>query len=136
MIDIITRVLQSNPITEDITIRQLRMLVLANDANPGVTIRNAAILMRCQPPACSRATDRLVHYGLVERKIDRADRRSLFVCATHAGRQLLKTLNAAITRGQKDAPHGEGRIKHHRYKAVEKPEIVDTFVDTTAVVTN
>jgi DNA-binding MarR family transcriptional regulator len=110
MIALISTILQSNKTTEDLTARQLRMLVLASEATPGVTIRHAASSMKISKPACTRSADKLGDLGLVQRKPDASDKRSVDVCVTPAGRKLLRDLNAAIAKGQAAADRGSAQV--------------------------
>jgi DNA-binding MarR family transcriptional regulator len=101
MLDLYSHVMMARPVTQDLNARQLRLLVLASETTAGVTIRGAAEKMSVPKPSITRSGDRLELLGLAERQDDPADKRSVLIKITAAGRKLLKDINADIARGQK-----------------------------------
>lgn len=101
MLDLYSHVMMARPVTQEMTARQLRVLVLTSESTEGLTIRGGAEKMEVAKSAITRAADKLGLLGLVVRETDKADRRSVFVKITTAGRKLLKDINADIAKGQK-----------------------------------
>jgi DNA-binding MarR family transcriptional regulator len=73
---------------EDVTLTQYRSLVVLASRGPQ-GIASLAEALGVTPPTASRLCDRLVHKGLVRRRIDRNDRRQVRVALTEAGRRLV-----------------------------------------------
>jgi len=96
MISVIANILHANKTVAKLTRGELLMLNLAHEADPGITIRAAARVMKVHPPLCTRAADKLEALKLGVRRRDPSDKRSVFVCATAAGRKFLAGLDAEI----------------------------------------
>ncbi|WP_418063106.1 MarR family transcriptional regulator [Pimelobacter simplex] len=73
--------------------RALRRL---SDAAEGLTVGELGRLISATPPATTRVVDRLVTEGLAFRRADATDRRRVLVVASDAGRDLWRTLVAAL----------------------------------------
>lgn len=73
--------------------RALRRLA---DAPEGLTVGDVGRLISATPPATTRVVDRLVAEGLAYRRADATDRRRVLVVVSDAGRDLWRTLVAAL----------------------------------------
>lgn len=71
----------------DLTLRQLAILELA--ATGGTEVRLASLDLNISKPACTRASDRLVDEGLLQRKPINGDRRRALLVATAKGGLLI-----------------------------------------------
>ncbi len=71
---------------DDLSIRQLGLLMACLEGRQ--TVRGAAEKFRVCKPAITRAASRLAEDGLIERKPDPSDRRSVLLCITATGRRL------------------------------------------------
>lgn len=74
----------------DLTARQMALLLHVYLAAPPHTVRGLADQLKISKPAVTRALDRLCGLGLVRRKTDESDRRSLFVQRTVKGSVFLR----------------------------------------------
>lgn len=57
------------------------------------TVRDLAEELNIAKPAITRATDKLVESGFVERRDDPTDRRSVLIALTTNGKKFLRTTN-------------------------------------------
>ena len=78
-----------------ITLDEYDVLYQLNEAGRGVRMTEIAEAVVVAPSSCTRVIDRLVSRGWVERQTDPADRRSVRVSITSAGRNFLR--RAALT---------------------------------------
>lgn len=69
----------------DLSARQMAVLLTVYLTPAPHTVRGLSSLFRVTKPAITRAVDRLQGLGLVRRKIDAADRRSVLLQRTVAG---------------------------------------------------
>lgn len=69
----------------DLSARQLALLLTVYQTTPPHTVRGLAKELNISKPAVTRALDRLGSFGLVRRKVDEADRRSVLVQRTVKG---------------------------------------------------
>lgn len=74
----------------DLTVRQLA--VLQGSSAAPATVRGLAAVMKVNKPAVTRAVDKLVDLGLMNRKRDPADARSVFLSLTKKGDRLVREL--------------------------------------------
>lgn len=100
MIDLVSAVLMSRKVTEGMSVRELRLLVLSSETTPGVTIRHAAESMKAPKPSITRGADALERLGLAKRFGDPLDLRSVLVKITKDGRKLLTDINRDIAKAQ------------------------------------
>ncbi len=94
----------------DLSARQMALLLTVYLTPPPHTVRGLADLMRVSKPAITRAVDRLGEFGLVRRKIDDNDRRSVLIQRTVKGSVFLREfgeLIVAAVSGESD-PDGTG----------------------------
>jgi len=61
----------------DLSARQMALLLTVYLSPPPHTVRGLAQILAVSKPAITRALDRLSDFGLVKRKVDEADRRSV-----------------------------------------------------------
>lgn len=75
---------------DDMTMRQAAVLlaIRSGGAAGAATVRDLAVDIGISKPAVTRAADRLAGLGLLERKEDVRDRRSVLLVLTAAGRKL------------------------------------------------
>lgn len=74
----------------DLTTRQMAVLLHVYLEAPPHTVRGLANILGISKPAVTRALDRLSLLGLVRRKKDESDRRSILVQRTVAGSVFLR----------------------------------------------
>jgi DNA-binding MarR family transcriptional regulator len=94
----------------DLSARQTALLLTVYLTPQPHTVRGLAETLRVSKPAITRALDRLSDLGLVRRKTDDADRRSVLIQRTVKGSVFLREfgeLIAAAASGETDADaHG------------------------------
>jgi len=88
----------------DLSARQMALLLTVYLTPPPHTVRGLAVTMNVSKPAITRALDRLSELGLIKRKTDDADRRSVLVQRTVKGSVYLREfgdmiVHAALTAG-------------------------------------
>jgi DNA-binding MarR family transcriptional regulator len=76
--------------------RQLAVFLTVYLTDEAQTVRGLAVALGVQKPAVTRALDRLGEFELVKRKVDQADRRSVLVQRTAAGRTFLRELGGIM----------------------------------------
>lgn len=74
----------------DLSARQMALLLTVYLTQPPHTVRGLAQTLNVSKPAISRALDRLGELGLVKRKVDENDRRSVLVQRTVKGSVFLR----------------------------------------------
>jgi DNA-binding MarR family transcriptional regulator len=74
----------------DLSARQMALLLTVYLTQPPHTVRGLAETLNISKPAISRALDRLGELGLVKRKVDENDRRSVLVQRTVKGSVFLR----------------------------------------------
>ncbi len=74
----------------DLTARQTAMLLAVYLMEPPHTVRGLVELLRISKPAVTRSIDRLSDLGLVDRRIDDGDRRSVLIQRTVRGSDFLR----------------------------------------------
>lgn len=80
----------------DLSARQMALLLTVYLTPPPHTVRGLAGLLNVSKPAVTRAVDRLSEYGLVKRKIDEHDRRSVLIQRTVKGSVFLREFGDII----------------------------------------
>jgi DNA-binding MarR family transcriptional regulator len=78
-------------IEEVVTLPQFRVLVMASADGP-LNLRSVAAGLGVHPSNATRACDRLVAAGLLDRREDPGDRRQIVLTLTEAGRQLIDSV--------------------------------------------
>jgi DNA-binding MarR family transcriptional regulator len=74
----------------DLSARQLAIVLTVYMTAPPHTVRGLAALLRISKPAVTRALDRLGKLGILRRKVDESDRRSILVQRTVKGSVFLR----------------------------------------------
>lgn len=80
----------------DLSVRQMGLLLSVYLTPPPHTVRGLADVMAVSKPAITRAVNRLSELGLVRRKTDEADRRSVFIQRTVKGSVFLREFGELI----------------------------------------
>lgn len=80
----------------DLSARQMALLLTVYITPPPHTVRGLAEALQVSKPAITRAVDRLAEYGLVKRKIDEKDRRSVLIQRTVKGSVYLREFGEMI----------------------------------------
>lgn len=98
----------------DLSARQMALLLTVYITAPPHTVRGLAETLNVSKPAVTRAIDRLSDYGLVKRKVDEKDRRSVLIQRTVKGSVFLREFGelvaaAAITCRSADEAAMAGR---------------------------
>ncbi|HIJ62499.1 MAG TPA: MarR family transcriptional regulator [Rhodospirillaceae bacterium] len=80
----------------DLSARQMALLLTVYLSPPPHTVRGLAIALNISKPAVTRALDRLGEFGLVRRKLDDTDRRSVLIQRTVKGSVFLREFGDII----------------------------------------
>jgi DNA-binding MarR family transcriptional regulator len=87
----------------DLSARQMALLLTVYLTQPPHTVRGLAQTLNVSKPAISRALDRLGELGLVKRKVDENDRRSVLVQRTVKGSVFLREFGDIVVAAAQDA---------------------------------
>lgn len=87
----------------DLSSRQMALLLSVYLTPPPHTVRGLAAALKVSKPAITRAVTRLAEFGLVRRKTDEDDRRSVLIQRTVKGSVYLREFGDLIV----DAARGE-----------------------------
>lgn len=90
---ILTRIIEQDG--HALTIRQLVVLLTCYLLDEDHTVRRLAVRLKVSKPAISRMLDYLVEQGLIERRVDSRDRRSVLFERTYAGRVFLERIGGS-----------------------------------------
>ncbi|MBU0725774.1 MAG: MarR family transcriptional regulator [Alphaproteobacteria bacterium] len=90
----------------DLSARQMAVLLTAYLTPPPHTVRGLAQTLNISKPAITRALDRLGELGLLKRRVDEADRRSVLVQRTVKGSVFLSDFSTLVidAAAAQDAP--------------------------------
>lgn len=80
----------------DLSARQMALVLTVYLTPPPHTVRGLAIALNVSKPAVTRAIDRLSEFGLVKRKVDDNDRRSVLIQRTVKGSVFLREFGDII----------------------------------------
>jgi DNA-binding MarR family transcriptional regulator len=80
----------------DLTLRQMAVALTLHLSDDPQTVRGLARHLRVSKPAITRAFDRLSEVGLMRRKVDPLDRRSVVAVRTEAGQAMVARLKASL----------------------------------------
>jgi DNA-binding MarR family transcriptional regulator len=97
----------------DLSQRQLALVLMVYMTPAPHTVRGLAALLNISKPAVTRALDRLSKLGIIRRKVDENDRRSILVQRTVKGSVFLREfadLVAETGRGLPEASQSTMRI--------------------------
>ena len=88
--------------TPDLSSRQMAVLLTVYLRPPPHTVRGLAEALNVSKPAITRALDRLGELGLVRRKTDEEDRRSVLVNRTVKGSVFLTEFAERVTKAARE----------------------------------
>jgi DNA-binding MarR family transcriptional regulator len=88
----------------DLSARQMALLLTVYLTTPPHTVRGLALALNISKPAITRAVDRLSEYGLVRRKVDDTDRRSVLLQRTVKGSVFLREFGDIIVAAATEIP--------------------------------
>ncbi len=80
----------------DLTTRQLGVFLTCYLEAEAQTVRGLSAELRISKPSISRSLDRLTEFGLIRRKRDRSDRRSVLVQRTPKGKTFFRDLTMIL----------------------------------------
>jgi DNA-binding MarR family transcriptional regulator len=80
----------------DLSARQMAVLLTVYLKSPPHTVRGLASALQISKPAITRSLDRLSDLGLLRRKIDESDRRSVLIQRTLSGSVFLREYGEII----------------------------------------
>ena len=86
----------------DLTARQMGVLLSVYMTPPPHTVRGLAAQLNVSKPAVTRALDRLSELGLIKRKADERDRRSVLVQRTVKGSVFLREYGELIVEAARE----------------------------------
>ena len=92
----------------DLSARQMALLLTVYLTPPPHTVRGLALTLNISKPAITRALDRLSELGLVKRKVDESDRRSVLVQRTVKGSVFLREFGDLIVTAATASSADEG----------------------------
>ncbi len=87
----------------DLSARQMALLLTVYLTPQPHTVRGLATTLNVSKPAITRALDRLTELGMIKRKIDETDRRSVLVQRTVKGSVFLREFGELIVTAGKAA---------------------------------
>ena len=87
----------------DLSARQMALLLTVYLTPPPHTVRGLATALNVSKPAITRALDRLSEYGLIRRKVDELDRRSVLIQRTVKGSVFLTEFSDIIVTAAAEA---------------------------------
>jgi DNA-binding MarR family transcriptional regulator len=90
----------------DLSARQMALLLTVYLTPPPHTVRGLAVTLNISKPAITRALDRLTEFGLVKRKVDELDRRSMLIQRTVKGSVFLREFGDMIVQAATSAQEG------------------------------
>jgi DNA-binding MarR family transcriptional regulator len=93
----------------DLTARQLALVLMVYMTPAPHTVRGLASLLNISKPAITRALDRLGKLGIVRRKVDESDRRSILVQRTVKGSVFLREFADLVAQTGRELRAGEAK---------------------------
>jgi DNA-binding MarR family transcriptional regulator len=94
----------------DLSARQMTLLLTVYLTAPPHTVRGLAVELGVSKPAVTRALDRLSELGLIRRKVDDRDRRSVLVQRTVRGSVYLRDWGETIATAGTELPGGHSAV--------------------------
>lgn len=88
----------------DLTSRQMSILLTVYMSEPPHTVRGIAADLNISKPVVTRALDTMGKQGLIKRKRDEKDKRSIFIQRTVKGAVFLSELSDRIVTADKSVP--------------------------------
>jgi DNA-binding MarR family transcriptional regulator len=83
----------------DLSLRQMAVMLVIYLTDEPQTVRGLARHLKVSGPFVSHTLNRLSELGLVRRRVDPADRRSVFAVRTEAGQAMVARLKASLAAG-------------------------------------
>ena len=99
----------------DLSARQMALLLSVYLTPPPHTVRGLSELLKVSKPAVTRAVDRLGELGLVRRKVDEEDRRSVLLQRTVKGSVFLREYGELIVAAAAGEAEGDATGLPPRY---------------------
>lgn len=99
----------------DLSARQMALLLTVYLTPPPHTIRGLAEHLNVTKPVVTRAVDRLSDLGMVRRKTDDEDRRSVLLQRTVKGSVFLREYAELIVAAVQGETEGDGSALPHQY---------------------
>jgi DNA-binding MarR family transcriptional regulator len=103
---VVTSVRDNGP---DLSARQLALVLMVYMTPAPHTVRGLAALLNVSKPAITRALDRLGKLGIVRRKVDETDRRSILVQRTVKGSVFLRDFADLVAKTGRELRQAEAR---------------------------
>ena len=94
----------------DLTARQMAVLLSVYMTAPPHTVRGLAQSLNVSKPAITRAVDRLSELGLLKRKADEKDRRSVLLQRTVRGSVFLREYGELVVEAARALQSGDGPV--------------------------
>ncbi len=91
----------------DLSARQMSLLLTVYLTPAPHTVRGLAELLKVTKPAITRAVDRLTELGMIRRKVDENDRRSVLLQRTVKGSVFLREYGELIVAAMGDDGEGD-----------------------------
>jgi len=92
----------------DLSARQMALLLTVYLTPQPHTVRGLAATLNVSKPAITRALDRLSEYGMIRRKVDETDRRSILIQRTVKGSVFLREFGDIIVMAAGNTENGGG----------------------------
>jgi len=92
----------------DLTSRQMSVLLSVYMTDPPHTVRGLSAELNVTKPVITRSLDTMGRMGLVKRKRDESDKRSVLIQRTVKGAVYLSELSDRILEADKAIPHDDG----------------------------
>ena len=99
----------------DLTARQMALLLTVFLTPPPHTVRGLASILNITKPAVTRAVDRLAELGMLRRKVDENDRRSVLLQRTVKGSVFLREFGELVVGAAAEAQDGDSSGLPPRY---------------------
>jgi DNA-binding MarR family transcriptional regulator len=93
----------------DLSARQLALVLMVYMTPTPHTVRGLAALLNISKPAITRALDRLGKLGIVRRKVDETDRRSILVQRTVRGSVFLREFADLVAQTGRELREGAAK---------------------------
>jgi DNA-binding MarR family transcriptional regulator len=90
-------------INDDLTLRQMAVVLTVYLTDDPQTVRSLAQHLKVSTTVVSQTLNRLSKLGLVRRRVNPADRRSVFAVRTEAGQDMVTRLKTALA-AETDGP--------------------------------
>jgi DNA-binding MarR family transcriptional regulator len=96
----------------DLSARQLALVLTVYTSSAPHTVRGLAAMLKISKPAVTRALDRLGKLGIVRRKVDENDRRSILVQRTVKGSVFLRDFADLVAKTERALRESRANTKN------------------------